>query len=175
MKKYLTLTSLLATLLASLLSIQHSYADSNLQIQAATGCFPRVFSQINFFKSSNGALRNDSATPKTVVCAVHITDQNNDDHTALTLDDQLYIGLYFSFNNSLADIPCTLYMRDGTSNTSIEESDSAVITFTGPSRFYSWLTVDRVNNAGNVNHSYNYFQCTLPAGAAISHYNVFNY
>jgi len=133
---------------------------------AATGCFPRVFSQINQFKSSSGGLRNLNANPRTIVCSIDIND-----HETLGIED---IRVFVSFLDNDAPGPgvsCTLFVRD-TQTGGLVDSQTIVYPAGQNGRQSSFFELSKDDTYEN----YTFLQCTLPSNTRMlqmeSYYGV---
>ena len=138
-------------------------ASADMVKGAATGCFPRVFSQIDQFKSSSGGLRNESATPKSIVCSV-------DNDTYAEAEEARNFDGYIHVEELTAEMECTSYMRSiyggglVDSHTEIfgigEEGD--LFLFSGDS-----IGISGLENVGDIYEVYTYVQCKVPANGRV--------
>jgi len=76
-------------------------------IQAANGCRSRLYTQLDFFKISSGALKNDSSTPKSIICSIDTEFKDS-----IAAGDALLVDAWISYQTDGAEMPCTLYLRE---------------------------------------------------------------
>jgi len=125
-------------------------------IQAANGCQPRLYTQIDFFKISSGALKNDSSTAKSIICSIETQyDVRFDPGVGIS------IGAWLSYESRKEEVPCTLFMRRrGTG--SLIESETVNLRRGRAEKERVGVVVAREFDEG-----YAYIQCALPAGARV--------
>jgi len=142
-----------------LLASQPSHALMVGFQQAGNACFPRVFAQLDFFKMSNGGLRNDSSTPKTIVCSFNVLKDN-------TIVGSVNRHQTFIVVDSLSQpMDCTVQARSsaGGTNTVIDSTTIAIPAGTiGQTSLESNL-----ETPGTFDGEHLYVQCKLPPNGRV--------
>lgn len=136
-------------------------------MQAANACQPRLYTQLDFFKISSGALKNDSSTPKSIICSI---DTDFGDNFTDDPNNALVVHAWISYQTNGEALPCTLYMRGRGGGSLV---DSVSISLAGGSsggrkvgRVLERVEADQSSWASYTD-VYSYLQCKLPAGARV--------
>jgi len=139
------------TALMLLVSLPANALVVNFQ-QAGNACFPRVFAQIDFFKMSNGGLRNDSTTPKSIVCSYNVSKENT------IVPSVNRVSAYVNVDSLAAPMECTVQVRDTNSNALIDSVTTMVSAGATGLNFLGTL-----DTTGVYDEKHLYTQCKVPA------------
>lgn len=155
--------------LLSLMLMGSAVAQTRFTYDSASNhCFPRVFSQINQFKVSNGGIFNEHPNPRTIICSVDTYGDLNPDNE---YQDKL-VSVWLKFSPLPAPMDCTAYAR---TNDGLALIDTVTRTFAagvGGSAEHSVGTLDLDGN--NLFTANLYLQCKVPGGGRIMRIHTYS-